>query len=120
MRNLLSMKIVSGNSTKQRTVKGKSTLLFFMFFIFSNCCSVALPDNSKFGIVGPEKQSAGFRQSQFIADEISVRIGHEITLVPLPAQRAFYYLSAGKIERDWSRIDGFAKQITGSYKCLNR
>jgi len=107
------MKIVSGNSTKQWTVQEKNKLLLFMFFLFSNCCSVALSDNLKFGIVGLEKQSIGFRQSQFIADELGVRIGHEITLVPLPAERALYYLSVGKIDGDWSRIDGFGKDIPG-------
>ncbi len=107
------MKIVATNREGQRSVRKKNKLILLTVFLIANSYSVACSDVLKFGLVGVEDQTKSFEVAQSIADELGVRIGHQISLISLPAERAFYYLSVGKIDGDWSRIDGFGQEIPG-------
>ena len=73
-------------------------------------------ESLKISILGSPPESRDFKIAQAMADDLSRRLKVKLTVVNLPGQRSIEYLKAGKIDGDWSRVDGFNKVVPGLIK----
>ncbi|MCW9034438.1 MAG: transporter substrate-binding domain-containing protein [Alphaproteobacteria bacterium] len=86
------------------------------FILFLSVTFPAFAEPLSFALVGVEDGTHGFQITQSLADEIGSRSGQEITIIALPAHRAKQLFKSGRIDGDWSRVDGFGKDIYGIIK----
>lgn len=73
-------------------------------------------ENLRFSILASPESVKIIKIAQAIADDLSRRLNVNITVVNLPGQRAIEYLRTGRIDGDWSRVDGFSKVVPGLVK----
>lgn len=70
----------------------------------------------KISILGSPPESTAYKIAQAMANDLSRRLQVNLTVVNLPGQRSIEYLKSGKIDGDWSRVDGFSKVVPGLIK----
>ncbi len=73
-------------------------------------------ESLKISILGSPPESTAYKIAQAMADDLSRRLKVNLTVVNLPGQRSIEYLKSGKIDGDWSRVDGFNQVVPGLIK----
>mgnify|MGYP000033794433 CR=1 FL=1 len=93
-------------------------VLLAVFVCLLNIASEVGAESLRIAILGAPKESVGFKTAKLMAHELGQRMGVELILVPLPGKRSTEYLKAEKIDGDWSRVDGFGKDMPGLIKVI--
>ena len=92
--------------------------LLAIFICLLALSSAVTAESLRISILAAPKESVGFKTAKLMALEIGQRMGVEIILLPLPGKRSTEYLKAGKIDGDWSRVDGFGKEMPSLIKVV--